>query len=250
MKKLSVLVFLCLLLAACQSARTAGSQLEEEVEKQKLHQPEEVATVIDWVDFIQFEGKHYVAAESAVLAEGSGIGEKIGAVEFKVADNVDNPYYQIKNGDAAFWEKGTALFRVKELPGVLAVADRSEVNGYRLYLAEGAEEEFPHHFKDIDLEKVGLVEIYTAVNKPELLNRIGGKELQAFKALLLEGIEPPASGGNSGPYDPDIYQMIFYSGEPFAHAFHIYNEGGQWLWYPWDEQHLPEEIGPFVKPEA
>jgi hypothetical protein len=246
MKKLSFLMSICIVLTACGSADAVPNQNGDEVEKQKLHQKEEMATVIDWVDFIQFEGRHYVSADSAVIPEKSGIGEKAGAVEFKVADNIDDPYYKIKNGDAAFWKKGTALFRIKGMPDFLAVEDKSEVNGYRLYLAQQNEEEFPHHFKDVDLDSVKLIEIYTAHNEPELLNRLEGGELEAFKALLLQGYEPGVR--NAGRSDPKIYQMILYTDDPFAHAFHIYNEGGQWLWYPWDEQFLPDGIGAFVEP--
>ena len=248
MKRLFVFTLLCALLAACQRADALPNQDAEEVEKQKLHQAEEMATIIDWVDFIQFEGKHYVSAESAIISEKSGIGEKAGEVSFKVADNIDDPYYKIQNGDAAFWEKGTSLFKVKELPDFLAVADDSKVNGYRLYLAEQPEEEFPHHFKDVNLDSVNLIEIYTAQNKPELRNRLGEEELERFKELLLQAYEPSPEGRNAGQYDPEIYQMILYTDEPFAHAFYVYNEGGQWLWHPWDEQFLPLEIEPFMEP--
>lgn len=248
MKKLSFLLLFSIMLSACGSANAVPNQSGEDVEKQKLHQKEETATIIDWVDFVQFEGTHYVSADSAVLAEKNSIGKEIGVVAFQMADNINDPYYKVKNGDAAFWKEGTALFGVKEMPDFLAIADESKVNGYRLYLAEPKGEEFPHHFKDVKLESVDLIEIYTTANEPELLNRIEGEKLDTFKELLKQGAEPPAGGRAYSQEDPEIYQMILYTGEPFAHAFHIYNEGGQWLWYPWDEELLSGEIEHFMIP--
>ncbi|WKA50848.1 hypothetical protein QWY22_18435 [Planococcus liqunii] len=223
MKRLILLVMAGMALAACQSN-----------------------TVIDWVDFIQFDGKHYTAADTAVLSEKNGVGRKLGEVSFKVADNINNPSYQVKNGDAAFWEKGTALYEVKKLADFLAVKDEQEVNGYRLYLAEEEEEDFPHHFKDVELDRVKAIEFYTGEQTPELLNRITKGELEKFKELLTKDVEPKAQNANRP--DPELYRMILYTDEPFAHAFYLYNENGQWLWYPWDEELLPDAVGKFVQP--
>lgn len=246
MKKLAVLVMANLALTACQKDVPASNAEAEEIEKQKLQPSEEMATIIDWVDFIQFEGKHYVAVDMAVLSEKDRIGRKAGEVDFKVADNINSTNYKVKNGDAAFWEKGTALYGVKKLPDFLAVKDEQEVNGYRLYLADGKEEDFPHHFKDVDLAEVKSIEFYTGKQDPELLNRITKGELGEFKELLAEQVAPAAQDANRP--DPELYQMILYTGAPFAHAFYLYNENGKWLWYPWDEEVLPDEIGKFIIP--
>ncbi|MGK7377047.1 hypothetical protein ACSFXN_04345 [Planococcus sp. 1R117A] len=225
MKRLVILALVCLSLAACQSH-----------------------TVIDWVDFIQFEGKHYTSVDSAVIKEESGIGKKAGEVNFKVADNISNPNYQVKNGDAAFWEKDTGLFEVIGFPELLAVADEHEVNGYRLYVEEQAGKDFPHHFKDVELEQVKSIEIYTGENVPELLNRItDAGELEEFKRLLTEAYIPPPEG-KAEQQDPDIYQMVLYTDAKLAHSFYLYKENGQWLWYPWEQQFLPDEIGKLIKP--
>jgi hypothetical protein len=73
-------------------------------------------------------------------------------------------------------------------------------------------------------------------------------DLNKFKALLTQDEVPPASSKNTSQRDPDIYRMILYTNAPFAHAFYLYNENGQWLWYPWDEQLLPKEMGKFIRP--
>lgn len=246
MKRLVVLMMAALALTACQRDVPASNAEAEEIEKQKLQPAEEGATVIDWVDFIQFEGKHYTAVSTAIVSDKNGIGKKAGEVDFKVADNINSTNYKVKNGDAAFWEKGTALYEVKKLADFLAVKDEQEVNGYRLYLAEEAEEDFPHHFKEVVLDRVKAVEFYTGEQTPELLNRITKGELEEFKELLTEDVEPKAQSANRP--DPELYRMIFYTDEPFAHAFHLYNEDGQWLWYPWDEEFLSNDIEKFVQP--
>jgi hypothetical protein len=248
MKKFVILLIAGLALAACQSGVPVNDQPGEEIEKQKFQQADAAAAVIDWVDFIQFDGKHYVAADFAVISDKRKIGGKVGEVEFKVADNINSTNYKVKNGDAAFWEQGTELFKVKDMPDFLAVPDNLEVNGYRLYLAEQGEPDFPHHFKDVNLEKVKAIEIYSGEQEPQLLNRLTQKEKEEFKAMLMQDSAPEVSQRETNPQDPEIYQMIFYTDAPFAHAFYLYKEGGQWLWYPWDKKFLPEAIENYINP--
>lgn len=244
MKRLVILMMAAMALAACQKDVPTATAEVDETEKQKLQPAEEGATVIDWVDFVQFEGNHYTAVDTSVLSEKNGVGRKVGEVGFKVADNSTN--YQVKNGDAAFWEKGTALYEVKKMPDFLAVKDEQEVNGYRLYLVEEAEGNFPRHFKDVELDRVKAVEFYTGEQTPELLNRITKGEMEEFKELLTRDVEPQARDANRP--DPELYRMILYTDEPFAHAFYLYSENGQWLWYPWDEEFLPDAFEKFVQP--
>jgi hypothetical protein len=70
--------------------------------------------MIDWVDFIKINGTQYQVINSAIITDSSYIGKKVGEVAFKVADNVSNPKYQFKNGDAAFWEPGTEIFGIRD----------------------------------------------------------------------------------------------------------------------------------------
>ncbi|MCD8511221.1 MAG: hypothetical protein LRY73_16025 [Bacillus sp. (in: Bacteria)] len=92
---------------------------------------------ISWVDFIHINGTEYTKIYSAVISDEEFIGEKIGEVKFKVDGNVANPNYRIKDGDAAFHEKGTELFAVEGHHHLLAVPTDHEVNGYQLYMAKG-----------------------------------------------------------------------------------------------------------------
>ena len=75
MKKRSIFifVFILLLLTGCRSTPFDGQ------------------SVIEWVDFIKLDGKEYNGIHSGVLADKHYVGEKIGTVKFRVADNVTNP---------------------------------------------------------------------------------------------------------------------------------------------------------------
>lgn len=71
--------------------------------------------VIDWVNFIRFNGITYVAVSATTgrpLAE-SDLGPVFATVTFKLDGNVQNPGYQSKDGDAAFLDVGTQIFTVK-----------------------------------------------------------------------------------------------------------------------------------------
>lgn len=65
---------------------------------------------IDWVDFIQLNGNHYLSTKHVL--EKSSVGPEIAKIRFQVADNVLDPHYEAKNGDAAFLEAGTSVYKV------------------------------------------------------------------------------------------------------------------------------------------
>src|SRR3954465_11272913 len=111
-KSISLLILVIIILAGCKSSPFGQN------------------AVIDWVDFIKWNGKMYDGIYSGVLADEQYIGEKLGEVKFKVADNVSNPEYKTKNGDAAFHEKGSEIFTIKGHPDLLAVKSSRAINGY------------------------------------------------------------------------------------------------------------------------
>ncbi len=72
-------------------------------------------SIIDWTNFIKVKGIVY---DSRYMEDGYGIdeddiGDIYSTVKFEVADVVFNPSYETQNGDAAFLEKGTKIYRVK-----------------------------------------------------------------------------------------------------------------------------------------
>ena len=258
MKKIAILLLLMGILAACNTAappeNSSGEENILDIAKTGLEGQEPMETIIDWVDFIQWNGKHYVSLDSAVLADPDNIGEKAGEVQFNVAANINSSSYQVKNGDAAFWDSGTELFHVKDTLDLLAVKDLSEVNGYRLYLSDSASDSYPHHFKDLELGAVNKIEIYDTLlydekSSPELLNEVNDeRQVREFISFLTGEHSPQDAVLEKNPGDPDMYAAVLYSDEELARKFYIYFEGGQWLWYPWDREFLPGEIELFIQP--
>lgn len=232
MKKWSMLIFILILLVltGCRPSAFGGH------------------VVIDWVDFVQIDGKHYYGIHSGVLADESFIGEKIGTVKFKVADNVKNPSYKIKDGDAAFHEKGTEIFQIKDYPYLIAVKDAHSLNGYSVYFSSD-DIEYQWHFNDMPLEKVERIEIYQ--NDPpagkKLISKLTkSEEINDFLQLLVDSEENPNFQPYSGSTDPIFYEMFFYTDDPIAYKYYMQFDGETYFWNPWDTSILSDEIQIFI----
>ena len=80
---------------------------------------------IDWVNFIQVGSTQYVAGMQgpAVLQE-SELGPVYAQVQFKVAGNVCDSNYRLKDGDAAFLEVGSPVYQVNGQPPGAELAAR------------------------------------------------------------------------------------------------------------------------------
>lgn len=205
-------------------------------------------TIIDWVDFIKWDDKSYEVIYEGVLADESYIGEVKGTVKFKVADNVTNPNYKTKNGDAAFHEKGTEFFAVKDHPDLLAVKDKEEIGGYRLYYArdEGAPK---WHFKDVPRELVKRIEfysLYTAEGNKQLSAWENPEDLDAILQLLATSKEQPDFSPNTTEKDPDYYNILLYAEGPIAYRYNIQFDGETYYWFPWDTHILPASIKQYI----
>ncbi|MGN7385805.1 hypothetical protein [Sporosarcina sp. SAFN-015] len=233
MKKRSLFVFILivLLLTGCRPSAFGGQ------------------IVIDWVDFIHFDGKEYNGIHSGVLADKSFIGDKIGTVKFKVADNVKNPSYKIRDGDAAFHEKGTEIFQIKDHPHLIAVKDTHSVNGYSVYFSRD-DSDYQWHFKDMLIEKVKTIEIYQT--DPTTNNKLISKltksvKINSFLQLLVNSEENPNFQPNRGSGDPIFYEMIFYTDEPIAYKYYLQFDGETYYWSPWDTSIVSDEIQMFIE---
>lgn len=86
---------------------------------------------IDWVDFIEVGSTQYVnrTVPTAELQEAD-LGPVYTHVRFRVSDNVCDPNYRPKDGDAAFLEPGTPVYEVKGKPVAEQLAAR--FNGHIL----------------------------------------------------------------------------------------------------------------------
>ncbi|MGP7816395.1 hypothetical protein [Niallia sp. 01092] len=233
MKKWSLFILLIIILTGCRSTPFDG---HSEIE-------------IDWVDFIKWDGKTYDGVYTGVLADKKLIGKKIGTVKFKVADNVTNPHYKIKDGDAAFYEKGTTIFSLKGHSNLIAVESLNTINGYQVYYST-EDSKYKWHYKDMPTEKVTKVEIYQ-MNTPDgtkLVNKLNSqKEINTFLKILKHSKNSPNFQPDTSEKDPTYYEMIFYMDEPIAYHFNLQFDGKTYFWHPWDTSILSKDISLFIR---
>ncbi|MCD7036448.1 hypothetical protein LRR81_19555 [Metabacillus sp. GX 13764] len=206
------------------------------------------SSIIDWVDFIKWDGKDYAGIDSGVLADPSFIGEKVGMVKFKVDGNVTDSTYKTRNGDAAFHEKGTAIYKLKGQEDLLAVKNSRSINGYEVYFTtENAR--YHWRYKDMPAAKVKKIEIYQAytADGTKLLNTITNKsKVIRFLQLLEKGKTAPNFQPDTKKGDPLYYEMTFYTGEPVAYKYSLLYDGKTYFWYPDDTAVLSQEIKDFI----
>lgn len=76
---------------------------------------------IEWSDSVIINGIPYYNIENKQIESDSLIGNKIGEVLFNVSENIHDPNYIFKNGDATFLEVGTPIYLVKNNENAVAV---------------------------------------------------------------------------------------------------------------------------------
>ena len=117
--------------------------------------------VIDWIDFLKWNGVTYVAGPNAgAQLPATALGAQIGTVKKKVADVVEDPAYQTQDGDAAFLPIGTAIFSITDYRPSFRLA----VNTTRVIVYEADTDSRARVGSDIlDLEgKVTSIDVATA----------------------------------------------------------------------------------------
>jgi hypothetical protein len=69
---------------------------------------------IEWINFVRFHGITYQASTIPIgrAPTAADLGPVFATVRFQVADNVQDPNYQLKDGDAAFLAAGTPVYTV------------------------------------------------------------------------------------------------------------------------------------------
>ncbi|WP_186328778.1 hypothetical protein [Bacillus sp. X1(2014)] len=227
-KTMSLLFLLIIVLSGCQ---THGQH-----------------AVIDWVDFIKWDDKEYDGIYSGVIADEKYIGQKLGEVKYKVADNVSDPEYKIKNGDAAFHEKGTDIFTIKGEPNLIAVKSSRAINGYDIYYSRD-EEKNHWQYKEMPAERVNRIEIYqeyTADDTKRITEIINPEQVNLFLQLLNNSKDTPNFQPNMEKGDPDMFQIILYTGDPVAYMFPLQYDGHNYFWFPSDTSILSDEIQAFI----
>lgn len=97
-----ILITVFLLLAGC------SFQSDNEID--------EVQSSVEWVDAISWNGKkYYYDEEKTAKITENDIEKELGEITFTVTGSkeVDNPSYQLKNGEATFVGKGSILYSIK-----------------------------------------------------------------------------------------------------------------------------------------
>lgn len=212
---------------------------------------ERVDSVIDWVDFVQWNDQFYMRLVDAVLADPSDVGKRVGKVAFNVADNVHSADYKLRNGDAAFLEPGTRLYEVRGVPAadLLAVPDDAFVNGYRLYAPRGAYADLSPAYAKLDKAKIQAVDIYRdESSSPARANRLEGEAAKPLLAMLDQSLEQVDDDAAGSTIQPVGYIAAFDIGEPVSPAYRIENNGSRYFWSPDHTSLLPEGIEAYLKP--
>lgn len=230
MKKWMMLSLLVVLVAGCRSSILGGIQTE-----------------IDWVDFIKWDGKEYIVINTGALADELYVGEQLGEVQFKVAENVTNPSYKTKDGDAAFHEKGTEIYAVEAESDLIAVKDGQVINGYRIYY-NSESNDYTWHFKDLPVDEVKKVEIYesyTSEGSNRIADIIKTEDVARFLDILKNSKEDGAFQPNTDNGDPLYYEIVLFTDEPVAHKYTVQFDGTTYFWSPWETAILSDEIKQF-----
>jgi hypothetical protein len=105
----SILASLALvLLSGCGQSTGQGTR--------PLSGRQSASVIIDWVDFVKFNGIMYVAnidSRASKQLVSADLGPQFATVQFKVDGNISDGNYRPKDGDAAFLDTRTPIYTVK-----------------------------------------------------------------------------------------------------------------------------------------
>ncbi|AIQ40653.1 hypothetical protein MKX70_27900 [Paenibacillus sp. FSL R7-0312] len=207
-------------------------------------------SAIDWVDFLKLNGHSYTGSWENVIKNPAQVTtETIGEVDFKVADVVTNPHYQTKDGDAAFLEKGTKLYRIEgfKTDEVIAAKDETRIGGYRLYVEDDYSNNLQQRYNDVIKHNIERVELYHQDDvKP--YKTLTEDETKRFIHLLESGKNTQNHSPQNKNGDPEYYQVVLYTGRPFAFSFSLVDDGVNVFFSPWDTRIVGDEIRSLLQP--
>jgi len=171
MKKLITITTLALLVVSALVSQTGCTD-------------EKLTTVIvdiDWVNFIKFNDITYlrkVTTTDFFQEEDLVYFDK---VRFKLADNVNQPSYGSKNGDAAYLEEGTPIYSIKGYsPDFRLIAN----TGTKILLYEA--DTNPHAEKGADLLDIGGKVEYIDINASDGKTNLASIKEESLVSSLVE----------------------------------------------------------------
>jgi len=90
-------------------------------------------TIIDWVDFVQWNGITYLHVPPG--ATDPVLGPQVAATKRKLADNETNPSHKLQEGDAAFLSAGTPIYSFRDYRAAFRIGVKT-ANGIAIYEAD------------------------------------------------------------------------------------------------------------------
>src|SRR4051812_10526914 len=95
------------------------------------------ATIIDYVDFVQWDGKQYLSMFAhPTRVNTAELGERVGTVRCRISDSGAGLHYRFRDGDSAFLAPGTQLFAVRGWPVRCRIAAAPAQEQPRVFVAE------------------------------------------------------------------------------------------------------------------
>ena len=204
------------------------------------------SVIIDWVDFVKFNDTVYTSSYSKELASEQYLGEVVSTVKFKLDENVTNTSYKTKNGDSAYLEEGTKIYKVIGAEGVYAVKDaQNTINGYKIY-----EENGDSHFEKVAQSDIHKIEIHEMlpIGGYSLVKSLENKAaIQSFLTLLNASKVDLNFEPHYENQDPLYFSVLFYHDGPIVDNYMICFDGTTYYWYPFETAILTEEMATYLR---
>ncbi|HYG60242.1 MAG TPA: hypothetical protein VD902_19410 [Symbiobacteriaceae bacterium] len=181
---------------------------------------------IDWIDFVKFDGITYSSHSASggnPLAE-DGLGAHYGTVRCRLSGNVSDPGYRAREGDAAFLEAGTPVYRVKGYDPRFRLAAR---RGQQIVLYEADTNPKARIGADL-LDLAGKV-AYISVSPPEREIHDPERIQELLKMVLSAPVFPPGERGGAATSGTEVYRVTFHFEDGTATTRSYWPESG-FLW--------------------
>ncbi|MTI48092.1 hypothetical protein [Sporosalibacterium faouarense] len=209
---LTMLIFLTVLLSISSCNQSSNnSELNNEYQSEKNID-------IDWVNFIKLNGIQYVDTNFSV--DNEKLGPKIDEVNFKLSGNISDTNYEIKDGDAAYLEKGTPIYSINGYNSTfrIAVKDKDQVIVYQVFSNPNAK--VGSDIADI-FDKVDFIRINNSENGEVIATITEEKTVKDITDMLLNSPVEISSDRQA----EKLYLVAFYlkDGSEFKGAYSLEN---------------------------